>query len=403
MPASTPTACGSGASSSAPPAPRSPGSIYIAYFRSFNPSAGQLRELDVIAAVIIGGGLDLRRLRLDRRRAGRRRGDHAAARPAVAADHPRRRHLASIMPQHWVNVFIGLILIVAVLGRHLAPPGGPAARLHPRPPPRRPDGRRHDHDQRPWSTCAASRRPSAPSAPWPTSNLRLEPGEILGLVGDNSAGKSTLMKIMTGAYQRDEGEVLVEGQPTHFKSPHESRERRHRDDLPGLRAVREHGRRRQHLPRPLADARAGSSTARRMEEEAWGVLRRLKVDVNLVRQRSRACPAAASSRWRSPAPSASTPRSLILDEPTANLSVMATERLLETMARAQAPGRRPDHHQPPPQRHLRRRRPRHGPQARPQRRRALDQADHRERGARHDRARRRGGRDGLASFHQSRW
>ena len=36
-------------------------------------------------------------------------------------------------------------------------------------------------------------------------NLRLAPGEVLGLVGDNSAGKSTLMKILTGAYQRDWG------------------------------------------------------------------------------------------------------------------------------------------------------------------------------------------------------
>ena len=34
-------------------------------------------------------------------------------------------------------------------------------------------------------------------------HLTLMPGEVLGLVGDNSAGKSTLMKIMTGAYQRD--------------------------------------------------------------------------------------------------------------------------------------------------------------------------------------------------------
>ena len=55
-------------------------------------------------------------------------------------------------------------------------------------------------------------------------DLRLYPGEILGLVGDNSAGKSTLMKIMTGAYQRDAGEILVDGQPMHFKSPHESRD-----------------------------------------------------------------------------------------------------------------------------------------------------------------------------------
>ena len=44
-------------------------------------------------------------------------------------------------------------------------------------------------------------------------NLALYPGEILGLVGDNSAGKSTLMKILTGAYQRDQGEILVAGEP----------------------------------------------------------------------------------------------------------------------------------------------------------------------------------------------
>src|SRR5271156_6275690 len=55
-------------------------------------------------------------------------------------------------------------------------------------------------------------------------HLTLMPGEVLGLVGDNSAGKSTLMKIMTGAYQRDSGDVLVDGAPVHFKSPHESRD-----------------------------------------------------------------------------------------------------------------------------------------------------------------------------------
>src|SRR5215470_10518435 len=56
-------------------------------------------------------------------------------------------------------------------------------------------------------------------------DLHLMPGEILGLVGDNSAGKSTLMKILTGAYQRDTGEILIDGEPVRFKSPHESRER----------------------------------------------------------------------------------------------------------------------------------------------------------------------------------
>ena len=50
-------------------------------------------------------------------------------------------------------------------------------------------------------------------------DLVLYPGEILGLVGDNSAGKSTLMKILTGAYQRDSGDVVVGGAKTSFRSP----------------------------------------------------------------------------------------------------------------------------------------------------------------------------------------
>ena len=50
-------------------------------------------------------------------------------------------------------------------------------------------------------------------------DLRLYPGEILGLVGDNSAGKSTLMKIMTGAYHRDSGDILVAGGGHQFPQP----------------------------------------------------------------------------------------------------------------------------------------------------------------------------------------
>ena len=67
-------------------------------------------------------------------------------------------------------------------------------------------------------------------------NLRLMPGEILGLVGDNSAGKSTLMKVLTGAYNRDSGDVLVDGARDAFQEPARQPRPRHRDDLPGLRA-----------------------------------------------------------------------------------------------------------------------------------------------------------------------
>jgi ABC-type sugar transport system ATPase subunit len=44
-------------------------------------------------------------------------------------------------------------------------------------------------------------------------SLKLAPGEVHALVGENGAGKSTLMKILSGAYQPDNGEMWVDGQP----------------------------------------------------------------------------------------------------------------------------------------------------------------------------------------------
>jgi ribose transport system permease protein len=85
------------------------GIINVAYFRSFNPVAGQFRELDAIASVIIGGGSIF--------------GGHGTIIGALAgaAVITLVRALLQLnvqgfsMPQHWINVFIGGILIVAVL------------------------------------------------------------------------------------------------------------------------------------------------------------------------------------------------------------------------------------------------------------------------------------------------
>ncbi len=46
--------------------------------------------------------------------------------------------------------------------------------------------------------------------------LELEKGEIHALVGENGAGKSTLMKVLTGIYARDDGDILFEGAPVYF-------------------------------------------------------------------------------------------------------------------------------------------------------------------------------------------
>jgi monosaccharide-transporting ATPase len=53
-------------------------------------------------------------------------------------------------------------------------------------------------------------------------DFTLERGEVHSLVGENGAGKSTLIKIMTGAYQRDGGRVLLEGREVDFRSPEDA-------------------------------------------------------------------------------------------------------------------------------------------------------------------------------------
>ena len=161
-------------------------------------------------------------------------------------------------------------------------------------------------------------------------SLVLYPGEILGLVGDNSAGKSTLMKIMTGAYQRDDGEISVAGKPVHFKSPHESRavgiEMIYQDfALCGNMDVG------QNIFLGRWPRKGIFIDRKRMYSEANDVLQRLKVDVNSVYQRVESLSGGRQQSVAIARAISFEPRVVILDEPTANLSVMATERLLETM------------------------------------------------------------------------
>lgn len=55
-------------------------------------------------------------------------------------------------------------------------------------------------------------------------NLTVKKGSVVGLMGENGAGKSTMMKCLFGIYAKDEGQISLEGKPINFKNPKEALE-----------------------------------------------------------------------------------------------------------------------------------------------------------------------------------
>jgi fructose transport system ATP-binding protein len=56
------------------------------------------------------------------------------------------------------------------------------------------------------------------------ADFDLYPGEILAVIGDNGAGKSSMIKALSGAVIPDEGTIRLDGEDVRFKSPHDARE-----------------------------------------------------------------------------------------------------------------------------------------------------------------------------------
>jgi D-xylose transport system ATP-binding protein len=55
------------------------------------------------------------------------------------------------------------------------------------------------------------------------ASIDLHPGEVVGLLGHNGAGKSTLIKVLSGAYKRDGGEILINGEEAHIANPRDAK------------------------------------------------------------------------------------------------------------------------------------------------------------------------------------
>ncbi|HEX9118708.1 MAG TPA: ATP-binding cassette domain-containing protein [Anaerolineae bacterium] len=171
-------------------------------------------------------------------------------------------------------------------------------------------------------------------------DLRLGYGEALGLVGDNAAGKSTLMKVLTGAYLPDGGEICCEGKTVRWRSPHDSRRAgiemvyqdlalaNNMDIVANIFMGRElvaAG-----VPRLLDEDR--------MADESAGLLDRLKIQVNSVRLKVENLSGGQRQAVAIARATAFRARVVILDEPTAALAVKEVGKVLETIRGLRAQG-----------------------------------------------------------------
>lgn len=172
-------------------------------------------------------------------------------------------------------------------------------------------------------------------------DLDIQPGEVLGLVGDNAAGKSTLMKVLSGAYRADAGSVHVNGDAHEIHSVADARalgiEMVYQDlalaDNLDVTANVYMGRELQRAFGPLR-----LLNARRMEAETRKLIERLSIDITDVRQ-----PVATLSGGQRQAVAigramAFNARLVILDEPTASLSQETAEHVLDLIRTLKAHG-----------------------------------------------------------------
>ncbi|MFM6974461.1 MAG: ATP-binding cassette domain-containing protein [Agromyces sp.] len=168
-------------------------------------------------------------------------------------------------------------------------------------------------------------------------SIDVMPGETFALLGDNAAGKSTLMKILTGVYQPDEGSIALDGERVEFATPAASRqlgiEMVYQDfalaDNLDVRSNIFLGREPQKsILGPLLRV----VDRKRMEAETKRVLERLDIPIppRLKVKRLSGGQRQAVAIGRALAFDA---RLIIMDEPTANLSVAKVDKLIEVTQR----------------------------------------------------------------------
>jgi fructose transport system ATP-binding protein len=176
------------------------------------------------------------------------------------------------------------------------------------------------------------------------TDFDLFPGEILAIIGDNGAGKSTLIKALSGALQPDDGEISLDGERVHFRSPLDARragiETVYQDlavapalDIASNIFLGRETRRRGPLGRILR-----MLDKRTMRREAARHFSELKIGVQSIGQsvetlsggQRQGVAVARAAAWAR--------RVVIMDEPTAALGVKETRQVLDLIKRVRDRG-----------------------------------------------------------------
>ena len=173
-------------------------------------------------------------------------------------------------------------------------------------------------------------------------DLKLNRNEVLGLIGDNAAGKSTLMKVLSGAYIPTDGKIFIEGKEVHATSPMDARRL-------GIEMVYQDYALANNLD-VAANVFLGREVVRtklgplgvmdnhHMEQETLHLLNRLKIDISSVRAKVEKLSGGQRQAVAIARATAFDAKVIIMDEPTAALSVAAIDKVLDLVRELKAQG-----------------------------------------------------------------
>ena len=168
-------------------------------------------------------------------------------------------------------------------------------------------------------------------------SMNVKPGTIMGLMGENGAGKSTMMKCLFGTYQKDEGTIVLDGKEVNFSGPKDALEN-------GVAMV--HQELNQCLERSVVDNMflgrypknsLGVVDEGRMKKETSDLFRKLGITVDLTQpmkkmsvSQRQMCEIAKAISYHS--------KVIVLDEPTSSLTAPEVEKLFKMMRQLKAQG-----------------------------------------------------------------